>query len=322
MHTVKTMVHTVIMPDQVHDAVRVDGRPAGLVHGLAPGQPEQLSRIDRDTACVRCGGPATPDAEMVSNLGELGLVAWRKCHLCASAGSNSVDVAVDITSTLHVPVAAEIGDDWTAFTRAAADAAPPAFCTTRDTTLRCGPDGPPRERWSHPEVGTYLADVQRSIHQNRLRPSPVGTPCVRCGRSRDRSWRETTRTGRHSGSWVCSTCPPDPWGPAPIERGRTALGVREEVEHDGNAREHVTPYDQAARVSAGFRARHEVAGLARRSGWFPPAGHPDWPRFPEDWGPWDYLPDGAGDAVREWARYISSAVGAPPAAVPNSSAYT
>ncbi len=284
----------------------VDGVPASRHQELPPGQARDLARLRRETPCARCGGGAPSSSPLVTVETRLGAQAWRACPTC-TAQATTPAVAWDVLETLGVPVRAVVGDDRAAVDRAARQqGAPPPFARTADAYLAQSPDGRPVGRWAHNEVGRWLGEMQpvvrREAADSVLRPSPAGTPCPRCGRAQDRSWRSTgTDEWNPRSVSVCSTCPTSPWGPrGPVTDDRQ---VRAAAVSDV----HATPWDRACMESAGYRTRHHpIPGIAQLSGWFPPERHPQWPSFPDDAEPWAYLPEGTAEQVCAWVDYITA----------------
>lgn len=278
----------------------VDGMPASRHHGLPPGQARDLARMRRETPCATCGGGAPQSSPLTAVEGSTGRQAWRTCPTCTGQRSARA-TAWDVVEALGVPVRSVVGDD-TAAVEMAVDGlgAPSGYASTGDTRQGQPPEGFPVGRWSHQEVGDWLGALQEAVAGCVLRRSPVGTPCVRCGRARDRTWMRTETDQWNTGSvWVCSTCPTWVWGP----RGPMTddSQVRSVAVGDVKA----TPQDAACLASAGLRSRRPIPGIAQLSGWIPPERHPQWPDFSDDAEPWAYLPEDTAEQVCAWLDYIT-----------------
>jgi len=284
----------------------VDGRPASRNARLPPGQARDLANMRRETPCARCGGGTPQGAPLTAVEGPTGHQAWRTCPTCVGQRSASA-AAWDVVETLGVPVRPVVGDDMTAVDMAVDRiGAPSGHASTRDTRIGQPPEGAPVRRWSHQEVADWLSQLQEAVCNCVLRRSPVGTPCPRCGRARDRSWQRTETSAWNARSVaVCSTCPTAPWGPrGPVTDDSQVRAAASEAR--------ATPWDAACLASAGLRSRSPLPGIAQLSGWYPAEQHPQWPDLPGDGQPWGYLPEGTAERVRGWISYITAPRPVPP----------
>lgn len=291
------------------DDILVDGRPVRTRHDVHPAQVGEIARATRPIACARCGGPAPPGSVLVSMHSRNFVAAWRQCQECRAvdkAGPHALVSDVYLAHG-HTDPSAEMWQDTIALRRAVDHSPPPLFAYS--TTPPPDPLSPALPaRWAFTSAASWIDRFPGVVQQYARTPSPKGTPCPRCGRARDHVWRQTDVVDQTVPStYVCSTCPTGEWDRLASREVKpspgTVAGCRARGERIPDS-EPWSSYDQEAARVAGIPTGRQIPGLSRGSGWFPPSQHPQWPHFPSEWGPHDYLPEGVGESIRQRAQAI------------------